>query len=555
MHHSFFRHTGIRRIRPILGCFLCWPAMAAPIPAFPGAEGFGAHSLGGRGGDVYVVTNLNRDGAGSFAEGVRSATAKGRTIVFAVSGFIPIHKLRITQPRLTIAGQTAPGGGICLRGSSLTISAADVVIRHVRFRHGKDGSGGDCINPDDQAANLIIDHCDVMFGADENFSSFRTTTPSMTFSWSTNAWGIYGHSCGGLWNMGHATAHHTLWANNKTRNPKVIHPQLLDWINNVTFSWDIGMNLAAADVPGTYKVNLIGSSFIHGEKKGNAVFGGGRLPDGSVPYQVFIRDCALDGNGAKAPDVTATDAGIIDPKCVYQRSPVPFPPTLGADPAKPGHEPLGVAVTVDDRETALCKVLSQVGPLRMDAESPMPLRDEVTTLLVSDVMAQTRRKIMHERETGAANGGFGELPSTKAPADRDADGMPDFWESALGGDPDKADSNSPAARVTFFPPGTPAGYTALEEYLHFLATPHVVVAPGRTVTLKLDKFTAGFRDRPEFAIGSVVGGTVRQTRPGSGEVTFTADRPVTRRSGFDFTVRDAGGRRWTQRCSVLVAAD
>jgi hypothetical protein len=467
---------------------------------------------------------------------------------------MPIHKLRITQPRLTIAGQTAPGAGVCIKGSSLTISAADVVIRHVRFRHGKDGTGGDCINPDDQAANLVIDHCDVMFGADENFSSFRTATPTMTFSWSTNAWGIYGHSCGGLWNIGRATAHHTLWANNKTRNPKVIHPQLLDWINNVTFSWDIGMNLAAADIPGDYKVNLIGSSFIHGEKKGNAVFGGGKLPDGKIPYQVYIRDCALDGNGAKAPDVTATDAKIIDANCIYRSSEVRFPQTLGADPAKPSVDPIGVPVTVDDRETALRKVLSQVGPLRMDAASSLPLRDEVTTLLVDDVIAQKRRKITHERETGAANQGFGDLPGSAAPSDRDADGMPDFWESALGGNPDQADSNAPVAQVSFFPGQTPVGYTALEEYLHFLASPHAVVAPGKSVTLKLDKFTSGFREKPRFEIGNVVGGNVRQSQSGGPEVVFTPANPAVRRGGFDFTVVDAGGHRWTQHCCVLIAA-
>lgn len=520
---------------------------AVPLPAFPGAEGYGAHALGGRGGDVYVVRNLKVDGPGSFAEGVRTAGPQGRTIVFAVSGIIPLQRLRITQPKLTIAGQTAPGAGVCLRGSSLTISASDVVIRHVRFRHGKGGNGGDCLNPDERAANLIIDHCDVMFGADENFSSFRQPTPTMTFSWSTNAWGLYGHSCGGLWNVGHATAHHTLWANNKTRNPKLIHPQAVDWINNLSFSWDIGMNLAAAEVPGTYRVNLIGSTFIHGEKNTSAVFGGGRTPDGKIPYQVHIRDCAMDGNGLREPEVTARDAGIIHSKCIYERLAKPY------EPRGPGARVAGLPVTVDERETAYCKVLSQVGALRMDAASALPLCDEVTELLVADVLAQRRRKITDERELGVANDGMGDFPASQSAPDRDADGMPDFWEAALGTNPTRFDANAPAARGAFFPPGTPAGYTALEEYLHVLATPHAVVAPGSTVTLTLAKFTAGFRHRPQFVVSRVVGGSVKSVRSDGGVVTFTAASPMVRRSGFDFTVQDASGRRWTQRCNILVA--
>ena len=217
-------------------------------------------------------------GPGSFLDGIGTVPAEGRTIVFAVSGFIPINRAHLKASKVTIAGQTAPGGGIGLRGSSLRITGSDVVIRHVRFRHGHKGNGGDCLNPGGGAANLVIDHCDLMFANDENMSMFQGTPPTMTFQWSTNAWGLYGHSCGGLWVLEHATAHHTLWANNKTRNPKVIFPKLLDWTNNVTFGWDIGMNLAGADRNGLYKVNVRGSSFIHGSGVRHAIFGGGTAP-------------------------------------------------------------------------------------------------------------------------------------------------------------------------------------------------------------------------------------------------------------------------------------
>ena len=124
---------------------------AAQIPAFPGAEGYGAYAKGGRGGDVYIVTNLKSSGAGSFCQGITTVPAAGRTIVFAVSGHIRLAggiKTRITGSKVTIAGQTAPGDGVLLRDGTLRISGDDIIMRHLRFRHGKNGSGGDCINLD-----------------------------------------------------------------------------------------------------------------------------------------------------------------------------------------------------------------------------------------------------------------------------------------------------------------------------------------------------------------------------------------------------------------------
>ncbi|MEO0056028.1 MAG: hypothetical protein RLZZ50_1975, partial [Verrucomicrobiota bacterium] len=131
--------------------FGCCSALAQ-IPAFPGAEGSGALATGGRGGDVYYVTNLNASGAGSFFDAIATVPAAGRTIVFAVSGYIRLPSgsggTRLTASKVTIAGQTAPGDGIGFYNNFFRISSSDVVIRHVRFRHGKYGSGGDCVGLD-----------------------------------------------------------------------------------------------------------------------------------------------------------------------------------------------------------------------------------------------------------------------------------------------------------------------------------------------------------------------------------------------------------------------
>ncbi len=534
-----------------------------PIPAFPGAEGFGALSNGGRGGDVYIVTNLNAKGDGSFHQGITTVPPQGRTIVFAVSGYIPINKPKLKASNVTIAGQTAPGDGVGLRGSCFWISGSDVVVRFMRFRHGNRGNGGDALETDSGARNLLIDHCDVMFAKDENFSMFKSAPPTMTFQWSIDAWGLYGHACGGLWMVDHTTAHHTLWANNKTRNPKVICPKLLDWTNNVSFGWDIGMNLAGADKGGLFKANLRGSSFIRGGGR-SPVFGGGKGPDGTLPFHVFLADCALDGNGTAAPDVTAEGYALIDGQD-YHKSPVPFPQTMAADPAVLGDPVLGVPVKMDDRRTAYKKVISQVGVLRMEIDPAKPLRDEVSTLLVEEVVKQKRRKLTSEEELGVTNKGFGTLASTPAPADSDRDGMPDFWETALGWDPQSDDHNTPLtatgdklASGTFFPPGTPAGYTRLEEYLHFLAIPHGTVHKNNEgsepASLKIDlrKFTGGFTAAPVFTLTGITGGKAVQDSAGDSLVTFTPTPGHTGRAGFDFTVTDNEGSSWKQSCALLV---
>ena len=149
-------------------CASVMPALHAPaqIPAFPGAEGFGSHALGGRGGDVYIVSNLNASGAGSFAEGVATAPPTGRTIVFAVSGHIRLPSgsgggLTVANSKITVAGQTAPGDGICFWNNTMNVSGDDLVFRHLRWRYGKSSAGGDCVDISG-SQRLIFDHCDVL---------------------------------------------------------------------------------------------------------------------------------------------------------------------------------------------------------------------------------------------------------------------------------------------------------------------------------------------------------------------------------------------------------
>ncbi|MCB1130504.1 MAG: hypothetical protein KDN05_05195, partial [Verrucomicrobiae bacterium] len=202
-----------------------------------------------------------------------------------------------------------------------------------------------------------------------------------------------------------------------------------------------------------------------------------------------------------------------------------------------------------DRLTATKKVLSQAGPLRLDAASALPLRDEVGTLLIDDIAAQRRRKIQHERDLGVPNNGFGTLPGAAPPADSDKDGMPDTWENATGSDSRRQDHNEPSSRGGFLPVGT--GYTRLEEYLHFLAIPHCFVKPGETVGIDLNRYASGFRKPLVWSATRPGAGTLALDP--SGTARFTAPADGSGRSGFNFTVTDADGSTWTQPFALLIA--
>lgn len=223
----------------------------AKIPAFPGAEGGGAFSFGGRGGNVYVVTNLNDSGEGSF----RWACEKGgaRVVVFNVAGIIQLKSpVIIRAPYITIAGQTAPGDGVCIAGESVWINTHDVVVRYMRFRRGAtevtrrdDALGG---NP---VGNIIIDHVSASWGLDENMSIYRHVydrggakqekLPSVNItiqnSIFSEALDVYNHAFGSTIGGLNSTFMRNLWANNISRNPSVGMYGDFGFVNNVVFNW------------------------------------------------------------------------------------------------------------------------------------------------------------------------------------------------------------------------------------------------------------------------------------------------------------------------------
>jgi hypothetical protein len=224
----------------------------AKIPAFPGAWGGGMYSFGGRGGKVIVVTNLNDSGPGSF----RDACEQGgpRIVVFNVAGVIRLQApVSIRAPYVTIAGNTAPGDGVCIAGNTVELNTHDIVVRHMRFRRGKtDAADRDDSFGGNPVGNLIIDHVSASWSLDENISMYRhmyqppeggqalklpTVNVTIQNSISSESLNIYHHAFGSTLGGLNSTFLRNLWACNTGRNPSVGMYGDFTFVNNVLFNY------------------------------------------------------------------------------------------------------------------------------------------------------------------------------------------------------------------------------------------------------------------------------------------------------------------------------
>jgi hypothetical protein len=210
--------------------------------AFPGAEGYGKYTVGGRGGKVYEITNLNDSGEGSLRAAVE---AKGpRTVVFRVSGNIDLKSdLRIKNPNITIVGQTALGDGICIKGYPLMISADEVILRYIRVRFGDEsGQDSDAISAR-YVKNLILDHVSASWSVDETMSIYHCE--NITVQWCLITESMFNsnhvkdmHGFGGIWGSNYSSYHHNLIAHHSSRNPRFASGcGNTDYRNNVLYNW------------------------------------------------------------------------------------------------------------------------------------------------------------------------------------------------------------------------------------------------------------------------------------------------------------------------------
>ncbi|MFZ5830650.1 MAG: hypothetical protein ACOY3P_11210 [Planctomycetota bacterium] len=474
--------------------------------AFPGAEGAGKYAVGGRHGAIYRVTNLNASGPGSLADAV---SQPNRIVVFAVSGIIDLwdakkgksRTIQMDQPNITIAGQTAPGEGICLRGGALNVRSSDVIIRHLRSRRGfiVEGDTGDALTAKpiaiasqtepvneseedfarrkekklergkdifehEKTENIIFDHLSTSWATDENLS---VTGPNYTtvqyciaaegLDYSNPKQTPPNHSEGSLWGVsdadGRATLHHTLYAHNRLRNPRAVSGDLpaavLDFRNNVVYN---ASELFSHTGHGAIRANWVGNYYK-----------GGPSTPAELQGEMFRFEHNPESRLYASGNFLFGSAEATNDNWRAVRLGKKLPP--GAERLMRVDQPFdAVPLPTQSAADAFETVLDEAG-------ATLPSRDAVDLRIIRDVRRGTGRVI--ERETDLPpDDRWPHYHSLPSPADADTDGIPDHWEEQFGLDPqDPSDGMKIAA----------GGYANIEHYFnstdpHGGATPVVFVA-------------------------------------------------------------------------------
>jgi hypothetical protein len=415
----------------------------ARIPAFPGAEGAGAWTAGGRGGRVLVVSTLDDSGPGSLRAAVE---AEGpRIVVFRVAGLITLETpLAVNHPFLTLAGQTAPGDGVCIRGQTVAVNTHDVVIRYLRFRRGNlnvrdDALGGNPIG------NVIVDHVSASWGLDENLSMYRHmhTLPggrqqklpvrNLTIQWSisSEALNLNNHAFGATWGGDGCSFHHNLFACNTGRNPSIGMGGTFDFRNNVLFNWR-HRTMDGGD--GSSRVNVIANYYQPGP-----------ATSGELRYRICKAEARnsrdqfpgfgkwyVTGNVVHGIATVTADnwsGGVQYSPPVRDRNEIV---PMGTERDVRADEPFPTApVTLHSAAEAYQRVLAHAG-------ASLPRRDAVDLRVIESV--RTGKPTYQDGiiNTPAEVGGWPDYQADIIPPDSDGDGLPDAWETQHGLNPQDA---------------------------------------------------------------------------------------------------------------------
>ena len=515
--------------------------------AFHGAEGYGRFANGGRGGRVVYVTNLNDSGEGSFRWAATELEGP-RTILFDVSGIIPLESRLVINKNVTVAGQTAPGKGICFRKNPIGLNH-DNIMRFVRMRlgHGPTADGIGMAGVQEG----IVDHCSISWTIDEAFSSRNAKNITLQRTLISEALSIANHknypegtdhgfagSIGG--DIG--SFHHNLLANCSGRNWSLAGgldgagylQGRLDIFNMVVYNW-----CRHACYNGAHEVNFVNNYYKRGpatnQANGTRIMltadQPGEYPGtqryyfaGNVMPGVFDENSQEKGrtpNGSKEKE--------NDEKWYKQWVDEPFFPSYAK-----------IESARDAYKTVLC-----------DVGANMPVLDDHDVRIVDETLNGTYHYV------GSVSGHYGLIDSEEdcggyedygsdvrpADYDTDRDGLPDWWEELFGTNPnspfdDFSDSNAD-------PDGD--GFTALEDYLDWMATPHLTVMAGETGTINLKPWTAGFTTQLTYSLPTVEHLTLNMQ---DGQLIVTAAADYQGIKFFNVTITDEEGTEMTRRLAV-----
>jgi hypothetical protein len=434
--------------------------------AFPTAEGFGKYTTGGRGGKVYIVSNLLDKGTGSFREAAEAKEA--RIIVFAVDGTIHLQTKLAIKANATIAGQTAPGDGICIADNSVTLGGDNIIVRYIRFRMGDkyqkggmvDGNGGDDAFGGSKRKNIIIDHCSMSWSTDEVMSVYNGDSTTLqwnmiyeplnySYHFETGDKDYEHHGYGGIWGGMHLSAHHNLFAHCVNRNPRFngtrlgANVEFVDFRNNVIYNW--GHNNIYGGEAGNYNI-------------ANNYFKYGPATNKNVRYRIV--------NPSKT-DKLDFGKWYVNGNYVDDNNEVTKNNELGIDIPKEGTAEDKIKL-IQSKAFATVAINEQ---LARDAYSAVLLhvgasykRDTLDARIINDVKNRTGNMI--DVQGNYAHGTAYENTITAWPylqtampvLDADKDGMPDAWEIKNGLNPNNKNDNTLTTLHKF--------YTNIEMYIN-----------------------------------------------------------------------------------------
>ena len=488
-------------------------AGAEPL-AFPEALGFGANVTGGRGGGVYHVTNLNDDGAGSF----RDAVSQGnRIVVFDVGGIINIKTAVSIKSNITIAGQTAPGEGIAIHGGKLsTGKQSNIVIRYLRIRPGENTASekDDGLNLYD-AKNVIVDHCSVElapwnnFGGSSDNKDYRVTGITVQNSLIANPigqqFGAHIESVDGTWAW-----YYNAFVNTHNRNPL---DKINDvFVNNILYNFEAGYTTHTST---HFNHDIVNNYFVYGPAgknewfqvdKNQSIYASGNMIDKN-------RDGVLNG----------------EPSSIY------YYQGAGEELKEPWSD-LTKNGLVLSAASAWRYVTSQSGVLPYDDIDSL-VWYQVNSLGTAGALVKS---------VGAmglkTNNGWGEVVAGTAAKDSDKDGMPDYFEEAMGYDVDKDDAMTKESD----------GYVRIEKYINWLGAVHMRVSDEASRDFDLRSITQGFQAvKPTYSVSEAENGTVELLADGY-TVCFTPNANFKGLASFKYTVKGNDNTEYTGRVEVLV---